>query len=128
MMRDSGLRRDTDCPAAASPRPERPYRNGVERRRQCCHRIKLTFGSTTSVGSSYIYFGLPAPYNALPIASSGNTALFQDNGTNFIGSVIVLAGNAQLICFYGNATASSRVPITWGAGDVIELGVLIIGP
>lgn len=90
--------------------------------------VSLTLGSTTTLGTGYIYFTLPSPYNVNSTIAATSVVLYQDSGVNYIGSCLVQNGSTQLIMFYGNNVATATAPFTFGTGDVIQFSIIINGP
>ncbi len=88
--------------------------------------IGITFGSTTTVGSGYYTFGLPAGWS---LANSGaviGLAYMRDDSvpTHSLGAVASSGTGAVLIRLHGADLAAHNAPYTWATGDSIRLLVL----
>lgn len=84
--------------------------------------ISLTFGSTTIVGSSTMFFQLPAPYNSNFTTNCAGSVYALDNGTNVRAGVSRMFSGFNKIYMATDAAANTftaTIPIVWASGDFI---------
>lgn len=93
-------------------------------------QIKLTFGSTTTVGSGTYTFGLPVPFAAS--SSLLLPARYFDSSTSVrsMGMSYGSSGASIVLAVHGSATngalggVTNSSPYAWANGDTIEVGGL----
>lgn len=91
--------------------------------------IKLTFGSTTSAGTGYWTFSLPAPYNgAAAYFSSGNVHFADVGVADYSGTAEMIGGQSVIYAKYGAAAITNGTPFVWGNADFVEFSILLLGP
>jgi hypothetical protein len=87
-------------------------------------KIRLAFGSTTTLGSGAYRWTLPVASNFDINASVGNAVLWDDSATtNFTRvAAYTLASPARVVCAAQDGTlVSNTVPVTWANADKIQI-------
>ena len=84
--------------------------------------ISLIFGSTTTVGSSTMFFQLPSPFNGNFANTCVGSVYVLDSGTGFRIGVSRMQGGGDKIYMVSDSAANvfnSAIPITWTTNDTM---------
>lgn len=84
--------------------------------------ISLTFGSTTTVGSSTMFFQLPSPFNGNFTTTCAGSVYVLDSGTGYItGAAWMLSGadKIYMVSSGGVNFFGATLPMTWATNDVL---------
>ncbi|CAB4142233.1 hypothetical protein UFOVP439_21 [uncultured Caudovirales phage] len=89
-------------------------------------RLIVTFGSTTSVGGTFV-IGAPTTANGMINAN----IIYEDTGVQAfsgtyeqIGSDIYLRAQNATTTYVSNTALSSTIPFTWGSGDKLIVAIM----
>jgi len=89
--------------------------------------IKLTIGSSTTLGSGTWFFGLNSGgYTTLAAFHAVGSVVATHSGAVSVGAAVVNVGESGIACYIDGGTAfDAAEPWAWGAGDTLSLSMEI---